>query len=233
MAGNENLGYHNYTQENNQLPATPTQNHHQQPHFNMLQGTPQTIMNFQFGDPQFYPGSQVDYSETSRPPLQEIGYHTGNDILHPEPYSAPELDDIENLNFFTDIQNVAAAAVRDNANTKTKSKPDTKRDKSTPAKAVGAGREKRATKSKKGLGSKSGVLNRREAGGSDDEVELLEPEDIKEAGIVRNRSVWTDADKLIVVRYITSEKVWKDFKVKQAKEFIDVSLSTNIIKDFG
>lgn len=83
------------------------------------------------------------------------------------------------------------------------------------------GDEKKAKRT--GRGSRSGALNRREVGASDDEIEELSKKNVKEAAVKFKNEGWTDDKKLRVLKYITSDKVWQDWKVNQAKEFLNVS----------
>jgi hypothetical protein len=83
--------------------------------------------------------------------------------------------------------------------------------------------KKKPSKRKKGAGSKSGPLNRQKKGGSDEEIQELKPAQIKKAAD-NIKEQWTDDEKTLVVKYITSEKVWKDFCTSKAKDFIHVSV---------
>lgn len=101
-----------------------------------------------------------------------------------------------------------------------------KRDASTKGKKDDGGETAQKKKTKrKGAGSKSGEANRRTPGASDDEIEVLGGKDSKEAAITPTSSSWDDAEKLIMVKYITSEAVWPDFKVKQGDIYIHVSIT--------
>jgi hypothetical protein len=80
--------------------------------------------------------------------------------------------------------------------------------------------EKREKGKKKGAGSKSGMLNRRLKGGSDDEVKELKPGQKQAAERIKPQ--WNDEDKVKVVKYITSEKIWANFHSSKAKDFVHV-----------
>ena len=85
-----------------------------------------------------------------------------------------------------------------------------------------------ASKKRKGKGSKSGV-NRREKGGSDEEIGQLDAKHIQNADIDPDKKTghnWPHEDKLALFKYITSEKVWKDLKIKQSDVFQHVSIFT-------
>lgn len=84
-------------------------------------------------------------------------------------------------------------------------------------------KEKVKTAKKTGRGSRSGALNRRDVGASEDEIEGLSKKNVKEAAVKFKNEGWTDEKKLLVLNYITSEKVWTDWKINQAKEFLNVS----------
>lgn len=88
-------------------------------------------------------------------------------------------------------------------------------------KEVKRGAAKKTKKS--GTRSRSGALNRQNAGASDEEIEELSQKNADAASIKFKNEKWTDAKKLMVLNYITSEGVWKDWKVNQAKEFLNVS----------
>ena len=64
------------------------------------------------------------------------------------------------------------------------------------------------------------MANRRAKGGSDDEIKELTNDQKKVADPIKTQ--WTDEDKMMVVRYITLEKVWKNFRATKAKDFIYV-----------
>jgi hypothetical protein len=85
---------------------------------------------------------------------------------------------------------------------------------------------KKPRERKKGVGSKSGPANRRIKGGSDDEMSELKPAQKQAAEQLKN--VWTDEDKLSIIKHITSEKVWKDFRATKAKDFIYVSIQCSV-----
>jgi hypothetical protein len=73
-----------------------------------------------------------------------------------------------------------------------------------------------------GTGSKSGSRNRRRSGGSDDEISKLSSKEKKAAGLKNSKAKGglTEDEKLKVVSYITDEKIWKDFRLKQMSVFI-------------
>jgi hypothetical protein len=86
----------------------------------------------------------------------------------------------------------------------------------------GGGRKSKNNENKKserktGAGSKSGVANRRMKGGSDDEIKELKSTHKQVADV---KGQWSDNDKLTVVKYITSDKVWTNFRATKAKDFI-------------
>ncbi|KAF8152558.1 hypothetical protein B0H34DRAFT_861765 [Crassisporium funariophilum] len=96
-------------------------------------------------------------------------------------------------------------------------------------------------KKPKGQGSKSGSQNRRGGGGSDNEITKLGLKDrqaaeLKMPGksnekkeVEAKASVGlSDEDKLTVVRWITQEERWKDWKLKQHGYWI--TLSNNVLK---
>jgi len=69
-------------------------------------------------------------------------------------------------------------------------------------------------------------------GASDDEIAELDAKTIEDASVVPTKSSWTDEEKLAVVKHITSETVWKDFKVNQAREYIKVSMNP-YVNEYG
>lgn len=81
-----------------------------------------------------------------------------------------------------------------------------------------------------GKGSKSGELNRRGGGDSDDEMQMLTARQMREADLKldikpkreSDRGL-SEADKLAAVSYITTPEVWKDWRLKQLNIFIHVS----------
>ncbi|KZP09677.1 hypothetical protein FIBSPDRAFT_963726 [Athelia psychrophila] len=81
----------------------------------------------------------------------------------------------------------------------------------------------KVVKAKKGKGSKSGAQNRRVQGTSDDEIAQLGDKAVKGSQITPATGAWSDADRLIVIKHICSEKVWMDFKINQAKECLFIS----------
>ncbi|KAF8159923.1 hypothetical protein B0H34DRAFT_797120 [Crassisporium funariophilum] len=100
------------------------------------------------------------------------------------------------------------------------------------------------TKKPKGQGSKSGSQNRRGGGGSDDEIaklglkdrqaaELKMPGKSDEKKEVEAKAPvgLSDEDKLTVVRWITQEERWKDWKLKQHGYWI--TLSNDVLKPPG
>ncbi|KZP34565.1 hypothetical protein FIBSPDRAFT_881082 [Athelia psychrophila] len=89
-------------------------------------------------------------------------------------------------------------------------------------KKVTAGDDK-SKKKKLGPGARSGALNRRAAGGSDGEIEELDAKEVEGAAVTPHSKAWTEAEKLQVITYVTSEKVWKDWKVNKAKELLNIS----------
>lgn len=83
----------------------------------------------------------------------------------------------------------------------------------------------------KGRGSKSGAQNRRIQGTSDDEIAQLGDKAVKGSQITPATGAWSDADRLTVINYICSEKVWTDFKINQAKECLFVSIFIPIVRE--
>ncbi|KAI1781726.1 hypothetical protein LXA43DRAFT_1105454 [Ganoderma leucocontextum] len=69
-----------------------------------------------------------------------------------------------------------------------------------------------------GKGSKAGVANRRDPGASDDEIEGLSEAAKENAGLPRTTGL-TDDEKYKVVEYLTDERRWSQFKVKQLTYF--------------
>lgn len=79
-----------------------------------------------------------------------------------------------------------------------------------------------------GARSKSGSYNRRKLGSSDDEIVKLSGKGKRAAGL-KNSKVkgengrgLTEDDKLKATSYITDEKIWKGFRLKQMSVFIHV-----------
>jgi hypothetical protein len=77
--------------------------------------------------------------------------------------------------------------------------------------------ENRKSEHKTGAGSKSSVANHWMKGSSDDKIEELKSTQ-KQAADVKGQ--WSDNDKLTVVKYITSDRVWTNFQATKAKDFI-------------
>ena len=75
------------------------------------------------------------------------------------------------------------------------------------------------SKHKKGAGSKSGILNRRDVGASDDEIAELDAKTIEDASVVPTKGSWTDEEKYAVV-------------VNQAREYIKVSANP-YVSEYG
>lgn len=79
-----------------------------------------------------------------------------------------------------------------------------------------------------GAGSKSGSCNQRKSGGSDDEIAKLSGKGKRAAGLKNskikreNGRGLTEDDKLKATSYITDEKIWKGFRLKQMSVFINV-----------
>ncbi|KAI1785505.1 hypothetical protein LXA43DRAFT_1100190 [Ganoderma leucocontextum] len=69
-----------------------------------------------------------------------------------------------------------------------------------------------------GKGSKAGVANRRDPGASDDEIEGLSEAAKENTGLPRTTGL-TDDEKYKVVEYLTDERRWSQFKVKQLTYF--------------
>lgn len=86
----------------------------------------------------------------------------------------------------------------------------------------GDGKEKKKG-SKKGKGSKSGEANRRAPGVSDEEIEVLDEKESKAAAIVATANAWNDTERLKMLKYICSDEIWPNFKVKQGEVYIHVS----------
>jgi hypothetical protein len=81
-----------------------------------------------------------------------------------------------------------------------------------------------------GRGSKSGALNRRDAGGSDDEISLLTPSQVQDASLKLeetkpNARGLTDEDKEKMIVYITQPEVFKGYRVNLNNIAIHVSVS--------
>lgn len=98
-----------------------------------------------------------------------------------------------------------------------------KAGKHTLAKAQG---EKRRQKGG-GKGSRSGQGNRRMAGDSDKEVEQLNSDQKAKAAVSITEKIWTDEQKTIVIKYITSPDIWKKFRSAKASVFQHVCTSFN------
>ena len=80
----------------------------------------------------------------------------------------------------------------------------------------------------RGKGNKSDV-NQHERGGSDEEISQLDVKHIQNANIDPDKKTgcnWPYKDKLALVKYVISEKVWKDLKIKQSDVFQHVSIFT-------
>ncbi|PPQ98195.1 hypothetical protein CVT26_003241 [Gymnopilus dilepis] len=85
----------------------------------------------------------------------------------------------------------------------------------------------------KGAGSKSGVMSRRDGGDSDTEINKLDPGKREEAELkdVKPKKEGdsepvvrlTNEDKVKAVQWITNDVRWKDFRVKQAIYWIELS----------
>ncbi|KIJ41410.1 hypothetical protein M422DRAFT_255605 [Sphaerobolus stellatus SS14] len=75
-----------------------------------------------------------------------------------------------------------------------------------------------------GKGSKGGK-NAREPGGSDNEIQQLDPEEARLAAITSTREFWTEEDKLKIVSYIVAPERWSNFKLNQARIFQEISMS--------
>lgn len=130
-----------------------------------------------------------------------------------------EEDDVEDLDNAAGITTgTAEREARKKEREADKRKKDKEKKDKTPA-------TKAKPQGKKGKGSKSGV-NRHDKGGSDEEVSLLDPKDAKSADIEATKGAWPYEDKLALVTYIVSDKVWKDLKIKQSEVFTHVSFST-------
>lgn len=99
----------------------------------------------------------------------------------------------------------------------------------TSAAQASAGAGEASTVSKtpaksKGKGSRSGHGNRRELGVSDAEVEKLTKEQLTNASVTRPDRSWTDEQKVLVVKHITSPEVWREFRSKKAIVFQEVRI---------
>lgn len=87
-------------------------------------------------------------------------------------------------------------------------------------KGKGRGRKskevKGGSKPTKGKGSKSGA-NAREAGKSDQEIEVLSEDAKGRAALpaLANTNRWTDQEKIDALAYIVDEKRWSNFKINQ------------------
>lgn len=84
------------------------------------------------------------------------------------------------------------------------------------------------TGKKTGQGSKSGALNRREGGGSDDEISQLTPTQVEDASLrldeaKPNARGLSDEDKDAVVSYITQPEIYKEHRLKMSTITIHVS----------
>ncbi|TBU52274.1 hypothetical protein BD310DRAFT_981971 [Dichomitus squalens] len=97
--------------------------------------------------------------------------------------------------------------------------PATFRGKRVPLKAQDAPAVASAPKAK-GKGSRSGKLNRREPGASDNEIDTLgEPE--KELAKPPKSTGLTAEEKVAMVKYVTDPTRWAKFKVKQGTYWKD------------
>ncbi|KAF7965240.1 hypothetical protein HWV62_44896 [Athelia sp. TMB] len=94
--------------------------------------------------------------------------------------------------------------------------------KPTGRKKPAAGKDLAKTK-KLGTGARSGMLNHHTAGGLDAEIKELDAKEVEGSAVTPHSTVWTDAEKLQVVNYVTLEKVWKHWKVNKAKELLNIS----------
>lgn len=99
---------------------------------------------------------------------------------------------------------------------------NTKKCEGTQKKADG----EKKNKKKKGAGSKSGEANQRTPGVSDDKIKVLGEKDSKAAAVTPAAGAWTNAEQLEMVKYITGEKVWPNFKVNQASVYLFMSKSS-------
>ncbi|KAF8336086.1 hypothetical protein F5887DRAFT_920968 [Amanita rubescens] len=82
----------------------------------------------------------------------------------------------------------------------------------------------------RGAGSRSGAMNRRAGGGSDDEIAKLSPASreatqLKLSEVKEDTSTYnlTEDDKLRIVEWLTDEKQWPEMRIKQAIFWVTLS----------
>ncbi|KZV84747.1 hypothetical protein EXIGLDRAFT_776222 [Exidia glandulosa HHB12029] len=112
------------------------------------------------------------------------------------------------------------------ASTTTNSKMKTEAKKKAEVKAKGKG-----TKTKGGAGSKSGPLNRRSAGMSDEEIDMLDADEAEDADLAdddppsgneEETRRWDAKDQVKAVEYATSDAVYPSLRVNGGKVHRDV-----------
>ena len=81
----------------------------------------------------------------------------------------------------------------------------------------------------RGMGSRSGTMNRRDGGGSDDEIAKLTPAACEVAQLKLSEvkdeaatSTLTEDDKIRVVEWLTDEKQWPGMHIKQSIYWVTV-----------
>lgn len=120
--------------------------------------------------------------------------------------------------------------------------PKSRPSSTTPSSHTSEKENETAPRKRKGTGSRSGTNNRRTGGGSDDEIaklgvkerqaaELKLPERSKKPGSEGVTDSMTREDKLTVVRWITTEEKWKDWKLKQHGYWITVRSQASTLID--
>ncbi|KAL7284904.1 hypothetical protein ACG7TL_002218 [Trametes sanguinea] len=159
-----------------------------------------------------------------RPPLLPSTLQAGSNVSPPSSEILKAIGDGNGVHAQSVQTSAAAVVVAQSANADSASgfEPDPNSSRPPPVTTRSRGGTASRGRGRGGRGSKSGPLNRRSQGISDDEISKLDDEAKAVASIPKATGL-TEEEKLKVVEYVTDERRWSDFRVKQNLYWIELS----------